>query len=84
VLVKPAGGGGGIGMLPAKDEAELLAAVERSRSMAERGFGNAEVYLERLVERPRHVEFQVLGRSAWQRRAPGSSATAPRSGATEK
>ena len=61
VLVKPAGGGGGIGMLPAKDETELLAAVERSRSMSERGFGNAEVYLERLVERPRHVEFQVLG-----------------------
>jgi len=61
VLVKPAGGGGGIGMLPAKDESELMAAVERSRSMAERGFGNAEVYLERLIERPRHVEFQVLG-----------------------
>ncbi len=61
VLVKPAGGGGGIGMLPAQDEAELVAAVERSRSMAARGFGNAEVYLERLVERPRHVEFQVLG-----------------------
>jgi acetyl-CoA carboxylase biotin carboxylase subunit len=63
VLVKPAGGGGGIGMLPARDEAELVAAVERSRSMAERGFGNAEVYLERLIERPRHVEFQVLGDS---------------------
>jgi acetyl-CoA carboxylase biotin carboxylase subunit len=61
VLVKPAGGGGGIGMLPAKDEGELVAAVERSRSMAERGFGNAEVYLERLIERPRHVEFQMLG-----------------------
>jgi acetyl-CoA carboxylase biotin carboxylase subunit len=61
VLVKPAGGGGGIGMLAAKDESELLAAVERSRSMAGRGFGNAEVYLERLVERPRHIEFQVLG-----------------------
>ena len=61
VLVKPAGGGGGIGMLPAKDESELLAVVERSRSMASRGFGNAEVYLERLFERPRHVEFQVLG-----------------------
>jgi acetyl-CoA carboxylase biotin carboxylase subunit len=61
VLVKPAGGGGGIGMLPAKDEGELIAAVERSRSMADRGFGNAEVYLERLIERPRHVEFQVLG-----------------------
>ena len=58
VLVKPAGGGGGIGMLPAKDESELLAVVERSRSMASRGFGNAEVYLERLFEKPRHVEFQ--------------------------
>jgi len=61
VLVKPAGGGGGIGMLPAKDESELIAAVERSSSLASRGFGNAEVYLERLMERPRHVEFQVLG-----------------------
>ncbi len=61
VLVKPAGGGGGIGMLPAKDETELIAAVERSSSLAARGFGNAEVYLERLVERPRHVEFQVMG-----------------------
>ncbi|HEV2007266.1 MAG TPA: biotin carboxylase N-terminal domain-containing protein [Burkholderiales bacterium] len=61
VLVKPAGGGGGIGMLPAQDEGELLAVVERSRSMASRGFGSAEVYLERLLERPRHVEFQILG-----------------------
>ncbi len=61
VLVKPAGGGGGIGMLPARDETELLSAVERSRSMASRGFGSTEVYLERLIERPRHVEFQVLG-----------------------
>lgn len=61
VLVKPAGGGGGIGMLPAKDEAQLTEAVERSRSMAARGFGTADVYLERLIERPRHVEFQVLG-----------------------
>jgi acetyl-CoA carboxylase, biotin carboxylase subunit len=61
VLVKPAGGGGGIGMLPAKSEAELIDVVERSRSMASRGFGNAEVYLEKLLEKPRHVEFQVLG-----------------------
>ncbi len=61
VLVKPAGGGGGIGMLAARNETELFDAVERSRSMAARGFGTAEVYLERLMERPRHVEFQVLG-----------------------
>jgi acetyl-CoA carboxylase biotin carboxylase subunit len=63
VLVKPAGGGGGIGMLPARNETELLVAVERSRSMASRSFGNADVYLERLIDRPRHVEFQVLGDS---------------------
>ena len=61
VLIKPAAGGGGIGMLPANDEEELGKALMRARSMAERGFGNGEVYLERLVERPRHVEFQILG-----------------------
>jgi acetyl-CoA carboxylase biotin carboxylase subunit len=61
VLVKPAGGGGGIGMLPAHDASQLAGAVERARSMATRGFANPEVYLERLLERPRHVEFQVLG-----------------------
>jgi acetyl-CoA carboxylase biotin carboxylase subunit len=61
ILVKPAAGGGGIGMLPARTPDELLAAVERAASMAERGFANREVYLERLVERPRHVEIQLLG-----------------------
>ena len=61
ILVKPAAGGGGIGMLPARNPDELLAAVERAASMAERGFANREVYLERLVERPRHVEVQLLG-----------------------
>jgi acetyl-CoA carboxylase biotin carboxylase subunit len=48
-------------MLPARDEDELVKAIKRARSMAERGFGNGEVYLERLIDRPRHVEFQILG-----------------------
>lgn len=61
ILVKPAGGGGGIGMIVARNAGELPAAVERAASMAQRGFANAEVYLERLVERPRHVEIQVVG-----------------------
>ncbi len=61
ILVKPAGGGGGIGMMVARDPSELPAALERAASMASRGFGNPEVYLERLVERPRHVEIQVVG-----------------------
>ena len=61
VLVKPAAGGGGIGMLPARNPEQLLGAVERAASMAERGFASREVYLERLVDRPRHVEIQLLG-----------------------
>jgi len=61
ILVKPAAGGGGIGMLAARTPDELFAAVERAASMAERGFASSEVYLERLVERPRHVEIQLLG-----------------------
>ena len=60
LLVKPAGGGGGIGMLTAHNETELVAAVEKSASLAQRSFANAEVYLERLVERPRHVELQII------------------------
>ncbi|AZG09647.1 biotin carboxylase [Pigmentiphaga sp. H8] len=60
VLVKPAGGGGGIGMLAAHDDAQLLAAVAQARSLSQRSFGCADLYLERLVERPRHIEFQVL------------------------
>ena len=61
LLVKPAGGGGGIGMLVANDASELLNAVERARSMAQRGFANPEVYLETYLARPRHIEFQLLG-----------------------
>ena len=60
VLVKPATGGGGIGMLPAHSEEELAAALERAASLANRSFGNAALYLERLLLKPRHIEFQVL------------------------
>ena len=60
VLVKPAGGGGGIGMLAAHDAAQLAKAIEQARSMALRSFANAELYVERLCERPRHIEFQIL------------------------
>jgi acetyl-CoA carboxylase biotin carboxylase subunit len=60
VLVKPATGGGGIGMLAAHSPAELRVAVERARTLASRSFGNAELYLEALMLSPRHIEFQVL------------------------
>ncbi len=48
-------------MIAATDEASLHKAVERARSLAGRSFGSADVYLEKLIERPRHIEFQVLG-----------------------
>ncbi|MBT2304821.1 biotin carboxylase [Variovorax paradoxus] len=60
VLVKPAAGGGGIGMVAAHDAAELVQAIERAGSLSERSFGNAEIYLERLMLKPRHIEFQIL------------------------
>jgi len=60
VLVKPAAGGGGIGMVAAHDDDELAAAIERARSLAGRSFGDSEIYLERLLTKPRHIEFQIL------------------------
>jgi acetyl-CoA carboxylase biotin carboxylase subunit len=61
VMVKAAGGGGGIGMGAAADEAGLRAAFETARSRAERFFGSPAILLERYVERARHVEVQILG-----------------------
>jgi acetyl/propionyl-CoA carboxylase alpha subunit len=61
VLLKPAEGGGGIGMKAVRDEAALLPAIAQARREAQGAFGDGTLYVERLVERPRHVEFQVLG-----------------------
>jgi acetyl-CoA carboxylase biotin carboxylase subunit len=60
VLVKAAFGGGGRGMRRCANRDELTAALERARQEAARAFGDATIYLEKLIERPRHVEIQVL------------------------
>jgi acetyl-CoA carboxylase biotin carboxylase subunit len=60
VLLKPSGGGGGIGMKVVRNEDELGEAVARGKSEAQAAFGDSTVYVERLVERPRHVEIQVF------------------------
>ncbi len=60
VLVKPAAGGGGIGMIAARDETELASAIERARSTSLRSFKTSDIYFERLVERPRHIELQIV------------------------
>jgi acetyl/propionyl-CoA carboxylase alpha subunit len=61
VLVKAAGGGGGIGMQIVQHREELAKALEVCSGRAKAAFGDERVYLERYVERPRHVEVQVIG-----------------------
>ena len=63
VMIKAAAGGGGIGMSAAANEAELRAGFDTARSRAERFFGSSAILLERRIERARHVEVQILGRS---------------------
>jgi pyruvate carboxylase subunit A len=60
VMVKPSGGGGGIGMKVAESEAELVATIESSAQAARSAFGDGTIYLERFVRKPRHVEIQVI------------------------
>src|SRR5713226_3227825 len=61
VILKASAGGGGRGMRIARDERELTASFETARAEAEKAFGSAEVYLEKYLDGPRHVEFQVFG-----------------------
>ncbi len=60
VIIKAAGGGGGRGMRVAHTEATLLTAVQLTRTEAQAAFGNPTLYLEKYLEYPRHIEFQVL------------------------
>jgi acetyl-CoA carboxylase biotin carboxylase subunit len=61
VIIKAAAGGGGKGMRVAHDEASLRNGVLTAQAEAEANFGSGQVYLERYVEKPRHIEFQVIG-----------------------
>jgi len=61
VIIKAAGGGGGRGMRVVHSEANLLNAIGLTRSEAKAAFNNPIVYMEKFLENPRHIEFQVLG-----------------------
>ena len=61
VLVKASAGGGGRGMRVAVDEQSLRSAIQQAQAEAEAAFGYGDVYLEKYVEHPRHVEVQVIG-----------------------
>ncbi|HPQ24643.1 MAG TPA: biotin carboxylase N-terminal domain-containing protein, partial [Gammaproteobacteria bacterium] len=60
VIVKAAGGGGGRGMRVVRAEASLLSAISLTKAEAGAAFGNETVYMEKYLENPRHVEFQVI------------------------
>ncbi len=61
VILKASAGGGGRGMRVVRNEAELAPAFATARNEAQQAFGVPDVYLEKFIERPRHIEFQVLG-----------------------
>ena len=69
VMLKAAAGGGGKGMRMVKSKAELRSALEAASSEAQRSFGDSEVYLEKFIVNPRHVEMQVFadehGNTVW-------------------
>jgi len=60
LIVKASQGGGGRGMRIVRDQAELAARFHEAQAEAQAAFGNGDLYMERYVERPRHIEFQVL------------------------
>ena len=60
VIIKASGGGGGRGMRVVEKKEDLIKAVEMTKAEAEAAFGNPMVYMERFLQRPRHVEIQVL------------------------
>ena len=61
LILKAVAGGGGRGMRVVRKQQELLLAYETARSEAQQAFGTPDVYAERFIEHPRHIEFQVLG-----------------------
>jgi len=63
VMIKASAGGGGKGLRLARSAAEVGAALERTRGEARAAFGDERVFIEKFIERPRHIEIQVLGDS---------------------
>lgn len=61
VMIKAIAGGGGRGMRPAHNDVSLVQGFHAARNEAEKAFGNGGVYIEKLIERPHHIEFQIIG-----------------------
>ncbi|MCD8490057.1 MAG: acetyl-CoA carboxylase biotin carboxylase subunit [Desertifilum sp.] len=63
VIIKATAGGGGRGMRLVREDSELSKLFQAAQGEAEAAFGNAGVYMEKFIERPRHIEFQILADS---------------------
>lgn len=63
VIIKPSGGGGGIGMTIVANKGELANALKSTQAIAKTTFGLRDVYIEKYLSNPRHIEFQILGDS---------------------
>jgi len=63
VIIKPSGGGGGIGMTIVEREVDLAKALESTQAIAGTTFGISDVYIEKYLVNPRHIEFQLIGDS---------------------
>ncbi len=61
ILIKSSAGGGGIGMHIARDYNQLVEAVEKTKNLAEKAFGNSDIFLEKFIENARHIEIQIFG-----------------------
>ncbi|MBI3853241.1 MAG: acetyl-CoA carboxylase biotin carboxylase subunit [Verrucomicrobia bacterium] len=61
VMIKAVAGGGGRGMRPAHNDISLVKGFHTARTEADKAFGNSGVYIEKLIENPHHIEFQILG-----------------------
>lgn len=59
IMIKATAGGGGKGMRLAQNEGEFVSLLRQAQNEAESAFGNKAVYLERYIQNPRHIEFQV-------------------------
>lgn len=61
LMIKATSGGGGKGLRIVREEGELEDAFHRAKSEAEKSFGNSEVYIERYIDNPKHIEVQIIG-----------------------
>ncbi len=64
LMIKATSGGGGKGMRIVKEASELQEAFTRAKSEAEKSFGNSEVYIEKFIDNPKHIEVQIIGDEA--------------------